>query len=429
MPKLKMTDKAIRALPIPAEGRVDYQDTVLPGLVLRVASTGAKTYSVSWWQGSQRPRVTLGLTEDSPKRGAAVKVERLSLADARQKAKDTLRDARVGLDPAAERRERKEAITFAELARDYYKRHAQAKKTAKGAREDELRIEKVLIPRWGGWKAGDIRKRDVVALLDEYEDAGKLVARNRMAALVSKIYAVGIKRDAAGVEFNPAAGLIDTDYENTDKRPLTDDELRVVLPLFRAEGVAGLGFRLLVLTGQRAGEVFGMRWSEVDGDTWNLPKERCKNRRSRHAPDVHKVPLSRQAREVLNELRAYALARRSSDPAASVFVFPSRRHGRAFTEYAKHYRAVRDAANLAPTWKVKHLRDTCLTGIKDLKFAPHVQSAIANHIVDSVTARHYVLGTYDAEKRAALDAWGDHVAKLDATVAEVVDIATARAAT
>jgi integrase len=53
------------------------------------------------------------------------------------------------------------------------------------------------------------------------------------------------------------------------------------------------------LTGQRLGEVAGMRWSEIDLDarTWSLPRERCKNG---HA---HVVLLSDQAIEILKALR------------------------------------------------------------------------------------------------------------------------------
>ena len=46
--------------------------------------------------------------------------------------------------------------------------------------------------------------------------------------------------------------------------------------------------QLLLLTGQRRGEVAAMRWREVDldGKVWTLPKERCKN------GVEHVVPLS-----------------------------------------------------------------------------------------------------------------------------------------
>lgn len=102
-----------------------------------MAASGRKVYSVSHWQRGKRPRVTLG------------DASLLSLAEAREEAGEILRDVRLGLNPAAEKRRKRETDTFTELARRYVERWAKEEKSPKGAREDELRIEKVLIPRWG----------------------------------------------------------------------------------------------------------------------------------------------------------------------------------------------------------------------------------------------------------------------------------------
>jgi integrase len=407
MPKIRFTVQGIKSLPYPESGRVDYQDSDLPGLILRLTSKGHQSYSVSYWKNGKRPRVTLG------------DAKLLKLAEAREQARAILRKVNIGIDVAAEKREEEraaaEATTFAKLAHNYVERHAKKKKTPKGAREDELRIDRVLIPRWGARRAGDVRKRDVVALLDEYEDAGTPYARNRMAALLSRIFSFGLDRDIAGLESNPARGLVDLDLEKPRKRVLEDDELKVLLPLFRKEGLAGLGFRMLVLTGQRPAEVFGLRWSEIDGNVWALPKERTKNRHSKHAPDFHIVPLSPQALDVLRELRAWG---------NRGYVFPSpTRENTPFTNYQKSFRAVRKDAALSQNWRVYDLRATALTGMQELKVAPHVLSAIANHITGGVTMKHYALGGYEDEKREALEAWGQHIEKLDpATMADVVEL-------
>ena len=264
-------------------------------------------------------------------------------------------------------------------------------------------------------KACDVRTRDVVELLDEFEDAGKFYARNRMAALVSRIFTFGLGRDGAGLESNPARGLVDLELEKPRKRVLTDNELKVLLPLFREERLAGAGFKLLLLTAQRPAEVFGMRWAEVDGGLWALPKSRTKNRRSKHAPDFHMVPLSLQAREVLRELRAHG---------GDGFVFPSpTRKATPFTNYKKATASVREAAGLDEDWRIYDLRSTALTGMQELKVQPHVLSAIANHITGGITTKHYALSSYEDEKREALDAWGRHVDKLDRSKqADVVEL-------
>lgn len=397
MPKEKLTNQFIKGITPPADGRVDYQDETLPGLVLRVTSKGHMSYSVSYWMKGRRPRVTLG--------DASV----LTLADARVRGREILIDVKLGIDPAAAKRaaqrEEEEAITFAELAHDYVERWAKVYKAPKSAREDELRIKSTLIPRWGSWKAADVRKRDVKAVINEYVDAGHPYMANRVHGLVSKIFNYG-RNEADVVENNPASG-IRRQPEKPRERVLEDDELKVLLPRFREEGLAGLGFRLLLLTGQRPGEVFGMRWSEVDGETWNLPAERSKNGRG------HSIPLSPAARAVLNELRAFR--------SASGFVFPSPQQGKAYMYYQRPYRRVKKAAGLESDWRIYDFKTTVLTGIEKLGAAGPVVSAIANHTPQGVTKRHYALYDFADEKRAALDAWGQHVEKLDpATRAQVI---------
>ena len=406
MPKTKLTVQGIKGLSVPKAGRADYHDIEVPGLILRVSPSGRKTFTVSYWKGGKRPRVTLGLTEDSPRKGpGATDPERISLAEARKRAKKVLQDVRIGVDPAAERREAREAVTFKQLAREYIARYAKVRKVAKSARAEENLVEKVLIGRWGDRPAGEIRKRDIVELLDEYEDRGAYTARNRTAALLSRIYTWGLDRDEPGLTGNPAARLQDPALEKPRKRILADEELRTLLPLFRREGgLAGLGFRLLALTGLRPMEVFEGAWHEVDTDgdgVWGIPKARTKLRRSRHAPEHHLIPLSSQARAVLAELHAF-------EDRSSGFMFPSpTRDGLAFTNYRDAYQRVRDAADLGEEWWIRDLRGTVLDGLKRICKTPgSVVSAIAGHAPVGTTAVHYTAYDLLGEKREALQAWG-----------------------
>ena len=396
MPKMKFTAQGIKGIKPPATGRVDYQDQVVRGLVLRVSASGRASFSVSYRRDGKRQRVTLG------------DASLLSLSEAREGAKKILRRVRLDIiDPAAAKRAQREADTFAELARRYVERWAKVRKAPKSAREDELRIEKMLIPRWGSWKAADVCKRDVVALLDKYVDAGKPYAANRMQGLISKVYNFGIERDE--VDVNPAAG-IRLQLEKPRQRVLTDDELKKVLPLFAKEELVGLGFRFLLLTGQRPGEVFNMRWSELDGDLWSLPAERSKNGR----PNL--VPLSAAARAVLLKLKAY--------DNGSGFVFPSpTRKNLPYKTYFKVIARVRNDAGLDEPWRVYDLKSTCLTGLESLGVPGAVISAVANHAPSGVTSRHYAFHDFADEKRDALERWGRHVSKLDpSTKAEVVEL-------
>lgn len=61
MPQIKMTDEWVRSVPIPKWGRVEWSDTEVVGLVLRVSNTGRKVWAVSC-RGSKgsSTRITIG---------------------------------------------------------------------------------------------------------------------------------------------------------------------------------------------------------------------------------------------------------------------------------------------------------------------------------------------------------------------------------
>ena len=83
---------------------------------------------------------------------------------------------------------------------------------------------------------------------------------------------------------------------------LSDKEIATAWLAFEAEGgIFGALFKLLLLTGQRRGEVAGMQWSEISqgngtGAIWEIPGTRTKNHRN------HLVPFSPGACAVLNAI-------------------------------------------------------------------------------------------------------------------------------
>ena len=156
------------------------------------------------------------------------------------------------------------------------------------------------------------------------------------------------------------------------ERVLSDAEKRAVWEATAPESVGEASeayrefcaiLRLLLLLGQRRGEVGGMMWSEIDlqRGIWRLPGERTKNKRP------HEVPLSRQALEIL---QARAVEGRA-------FVFG--RRDRGFTAFADHKRVL-DAQLGLPRWTLHDLRRSAITGMAEIGIAPHVIEAIANHV-------------------------------------------------
>lgn len=166
--------------------------------------------------------------------------------------------------------------------------------------------------------------------------------------------------------------------------------------------------RLLLLTGQRRGEVAGALKSELDlaaaEPVWMISGDRTKNGL------LHRLPLCPMAKA------QFAKAVAASDP-KSAFVFPSAKDPLcAPISAAAITRAMaRLVAELKiPTVSPHDLRRTVGTEMARMGLPVHIRSLVLNHspmsrgITDAVYNRY----AYDKEKREALTAWEAKLATL-----------------
>jgi integrase len=158
---------------------------------------------------------------------------------------------------------------------------------------------------------------------------------------------------------------------------------------------------LLLLSGQRRSEIFNMDWSEIDlpGNTWYLPRERCKNGRA------HQIPLSEP---MINCLRWLCPAIESGLSKNPVFQPVS------FSRMKGELDALLPAG--MPAWCVHDLRRTAATGMARLGARIEIVERILNHASGSFRGVCGIYQKYDfgAEKREALSVWAAHVATLQA---------------
>jgi integrase len=184
--------------------------------------------------------------------------------------------------------------------------------------------------------------------------------------------------------------------------------------------------RLLILTGQRRGEVAGMTWSEISEDlqTWTMPSERTKNGTAHMVPlspaarDLIKALLPKDANEAKRVLRDWRANRGLVLPGAIQTPFAGwSKAKRALDKAITGVRAA-EASGKSPApfvpWSVHDLRRTVATGLQRLGVRLEVTEAILNHISGS---RGGIAGVYQrhdwaSEKRAALDAWATRVSSI-----------------
>jgi integrase len=308
--KVKLTEAICKSTTCPPGAeRITLADTRMPGLVLRVAESGAKAfYTYRWFQG-QPIKVKLG---DWPA---------ITLEQARDLANQANMKIAGGIDPRTERHAARAEMTLGELFSLYLEVHAKPHKRSWQA--DVSRFHATL-EQWSKRKLSSIRQQDVAALharlgrkrmvtmppkigadgteiapAREVEVGGQYTA-NRTRALLSKMFTIARQSGYRGE--NPVAH-VQKFPEQERERFLAADEL----PRFfgalddlvgeahervtkaRTDGRKGEqraaervarereSFRdyvyLLLLTGARRRSVGAMSWLDVNLErgTWRIP--------------------------------------------------------------------------------------------------------------------------------------------------------------
>ena len=333
---------------------------------------------------------------------------------ARKEAKRLLGLVAGGKDPADERTlaTLQATETLRKIADQYLK---QAKQKLRPRTYYE--IERYLLSTWNtlhSTPVAHIRRRHIAARTAEIETGHGIVAAARARAALSAMFNWAI-REGLDIAANPVLGTNRPAGPRARDRVLTDSELAEIWAAL-GEDDYGRIVKLLVLTGQRRNEVGGMRWTEVDFDKaiWTIPSTRSKNHRE------HVVPLTKAA---------IALFPDGADTREYVFGHGPRRKddkNRGYSGWSKSKAALDARIQTArqkaagagekteplPAWCVHDLRCTVATVMADrLGVLPHIVEAVLNHVSGhrAGVAGIYNHARYEAETRAALCAWDDHV--------------------
>jgi integrase len=364
-------------------------DTHLPGFGLRVSAGGHKAWILFYRVGKRQRRYTIGTVSMLPK-----------VDDARDRARELLRDVSRGIDPAdaVDQVPAAAPVTVRALAADFIERHAKPRNRSWRTTERILAIH--VLPAWGGRPAVAIARRDVRALLDDLVARDHPVLANRVLAAVRKMFHWALEREILSIA--PTLGVRAPGKETQRERVLDDTELAAVWRAAeRLGGAAGAFVRLLVLTGQRRDEVAKVRWVDLDLEkrVWTLPREATK------ADRTHEVPLSPLAVEAL-----MGLAREGE------FVLSTTDGRLPISGYSKikvrvDALAAAEHGTTLAGWRFHDLRRTAGTGLARLGVATSTISRVLNHQEGGVTRIYNRYGYLD-EKRHALDAWARHVESL-----------------
>jgi integrase len=291
---MPLTDSVIRAA---KPGDKDRKLTDEKGLYLLVSSSGSKLWRLKYRFAGKEKKLALGGYPE------------ISLKEARLKAEDARRQVMNGVDPSEAKR--LEAIarqlsaetSFGAIAKEFIE-----KMEREGLRDATLTkahwFRALLQPSIGNRPIAEIKPAEMLLALKRVEKKGHLETARRLRSFASRVFRYAIA--TARAEFDPAMvlqGALITPkvrHHSTITDPVRVGELLRAMDGYRGEPTTMLALKLTPHLFQRPGELRHMEWTEVDlkAATWTIPADKMKMARA------HKVPLSKQAVQILTEAQA-----------------------------------------------------------------------------------------------------------------------------
>ena len=387
-PPQSLNEATIKSLPSPARGnRVHYfagavlQGVPAPrGFGVRVTAGGARAFVLNYRLHGREYRYTIGQYPD----WSALRAVRHAreLRQRIDRGENPLND-RAPPEPASKPK------TVSHVLDDFVRRYLNARTgPLRTAESVESALRRLVIPAIGGVAIYDLRRSQIVEMLDKIEDDSGPVQADRTLAYIRKAFNWYATRDD---QFTPPIipGMARVrPGERARERVLADDEIRLIWPPLT--GTFGSLVRVLLLTGQRRSEVAGMRRSEIDEDgVWTIPVSRYKTKRP------HVVPLPTTVLDMLVR-----------QPEGDL-VFPSS-VGTAFSGYAKPKAkldkvvAEANGGKPLPNWTLHDLRRTAKTLMIRASVRPDISERVLGHSIGGVEGI-YDRHSYIEEKRDALE--------------------------
>ncbi len=231
----------------------------MPGLAVRVSQGGTKTFTLTY--GSPRKRLTLG------------RFAIISLAQAREKARQLLAHRTLHGD-------RPPALTFEEALTLFLRVHCAEHNRPSTALETERLLRRHFLPTLGKRTLQEIATSDILRITDGM--LGTPSEANHAFTAARTMFRWATTRRY--IPHSPMEGLKLPAKARPRSRVLTPQELRLAFAYGRQTGVYGQIVRLLILTGQRVGQITNLRPEFINGDTITWPAEYMKGSREHTIP-------------------------------------------------------------------------------------------------------------------------------------------------
>jgi integrase len=328
----------------------------------------------------------------------------ISLAAAREAARDANLEIERGIDPRARQRtfalqeERRRESTVGAVAADFAALHLA--KLRSGA-ETKVSIEREFVSRWGDRPIGEVEDADVVRMVNDILRSGRPAAASKMLGHARKFFGWAAARKIYGLRRSPVAELLASELLGRKverDRVLSASELRALWNVTSSANFVyplGLLVHFLLTTGQRLREVAEAAWSEMDLEAavWTIPGARYKT------GAAHEVPLSTLAVEILRSIPRFQ----------GPYIFTTTDGARPVSGFSKF----KDRLDIAlgddiPPWVFHDLRRTMRTRLSSLPIPHNVAELVIGHRQKTLH-RTYDRHAYRLEKAGALELWAEEL--------------------
>lgn len=356
------------------------------GLYLRIDPTGNKYWILRYWENRKERQLSLG------------PYPVISLREAREQ-RDAIQNARArGQSPTT--RPHPPAPTMEAVINEWLNVRMTGK-APKYIRATHQRLQKYILPAIGHKDITAVTSGDILRICRDIERTGKSEIPRRVKGIISMVFKYAI---AAGyAEADPAAPLagalqpqqthhMATVTDPVSIRRILDAMREYPFPVMRA------ALLLSIYTFARPGEIRAAEWTEIKGNVWDIPAGKMKMKRR------HIVPLSRQAQEIIKELRSITGKGR--------YLFPSPRNDdRCMSENGVRV-ALRTLGFDKETITPHGFRAMASTILNERGFNRDVIERQLSHVEGNSVRRAYNHAEYLEERENLMQYWADYLDNL-----------------
>ena len=371
MARTKSIPKFVRDLnPAPTGKRLREAVPGLPNLYVSITDTGTKTFTIIVRpEGAKNPkyqRVPLILDMEALTEEDLDEVRRLT-----REAVVRIKRGEEAFPPPPQ--------SLKMVAEDWLKRHVE-KNQLVSARKTKQHLARLVYPVLGSRRVDELKRRDIVALLDKIEDESGAPMADHVLAHLSSIFNWLESRDDDFVSPVRRGMRRTKPRERRRERVLSDQEIKALWPICEESGSFGGIVQILLLTGQRLQKVQTMRWQDIDTDgVWHIPQLH-----KREKSNAKVLPLPKLAIDIIESMPRIV---------GNDYVFAGPRNGAYFNGPSKAKRLLDEKLAAAlegelEPWVLHSLRHTAKTLMSRARVNEFDSERVLGHAVKGVA------GTY-----------------------------------